>query len=48
MTIKAPEENTLIYDGSNKKATLENKLLTGENDPTIKLHGWKRTGGYTP
>lgn len=35
VTIKAPEENTLIYDGSNKTATLENKLLTGEKDPTI-------------
>ena len=35
VTIKAPEENTLIYDGSNKTATLENKLLTGEQDPTI-------------
>lgn len=35
VTIKAPEENTLIYDGSNKTAILENKLLTGEKDPTI-------------
>lgn len=35
VTIKAPEENTLIYDGSNKTATLENQLLTGEQDPTI-------------
>ena len=35
VTIKAPEENTLIYDGSNKTAILENKLLTGETDPTI-------------
>lgn len=35
VTIKAPVENTLTYDGSNKKATLENKLLTGEQDPTI-------------
>ncbi|MFQ8981222.1 MAG: hypothetical protein ACLR6I_12460 [Waltera sp.] len=35
MTIEAPEENTLIYDGSNKTAILENKLLTGEKDPTI-------------
>ena len=35
VTIKAPEENTLTYDGSNKTATLENKLLTGEKDPTI-------------
>lgn len=35
VTIKAPEENTLIYDGSNKMAILENKLLTGEKDPTI-------------
>ena len=33
VTIKAPEENTLIYDGSNKTAILENKLLTGEKDP---------------
>ena len=35
VTIKAPVENTLTYDGSNKTATLENKLLTGEQDPTI-------------
>ncbi len=35
VTIKAPDENTLTYDGSAKTATLENKLLTGENDPTI-------------
>lgn len=35
VTIKAPEENTLIYDGSKKTAILENKLLTGEKDPTI-------------
>ena len=35
VTIKAPEENTLIYDGSNKTAILENKLLTGEKNPTI-------------
>lgn len=35
VTIKAPEENTLIYDGINKTAILENKLLTGEKDPTI-------------
>ena len=35
VTIKAPVENTLTYDGSNKKATLENNLLTGEQDPTI-------------
>ena len=35
VTIKAPEVNTLIYDGSNKTAILENKLLTGEKDPTI-------------
>lgn len=35
VTIKGPEENTLIYDGSNKTAILENKLLTGEKDPTI-------------
>ena len=35
VTIKAPVENTLTYDGSNKTATLENNLLTGEQDPTI-------------
>ena len=35
VTIKAPVENTLTYDGRNKTATLENNLLTGEQDPTI-------------
>lgn len=35
VTIKAPVENTLTYDGNNKTATLENNLLTGEQDPTI-------------
>ena len=37
VTIKAPEENTLIYDGSNKTAILENKLLTGEKLSLIHI-----------
>ena len=48
MTIKAPEENTLIYDGSNKKAILENKLLTGEKDPTISYTVGNGQGATLP
>ena len=48
MTIKAPEENTLIYDGSNKKATLENNLLTGEKDPTISYTVGNGQGATLP
>lgn len=48
VTIKAPEENTLIYDGSNKKAILENKLLTGEKDPTISYTVGNGQGATLP
>ena len=48
VTIKAPEENTLIYDGSNKKAILENKLLTGEQDPTISYSLGNGQGATLP
>ena len=48
VTIKAPEENTLIYDGSNKTAILENKLLTGEKDPTISYTVGNGQGATLP
>ena len=48
VTIKAPEENTLIYDGSNKKAILENKLLTGEKDSTISYTVGNGQGATLP
>ena len=48
VTIKAPEENTLIYDGSNKPAILENKLLTGEKDPTISYTVGNGQGATLP
>ncbi len=48
VTIKAPEENTLIYDGSNKTATLENQLLTGEQDPTISYTVGNGQGATLP
>lgn len=48
VTIKAPEENTLIYDGSNKTAILENKLLTGEKDPTISYTLGNGQGATVP
>lgn len=48
VTIKAPEENTLIYDGGNKKAILENKLLTGEKDPTISYTVGNGQGATLP
>lgn len=48
VTIKAPEENTLINDGSNKKAILENKLLTGEKDPTISYTVGNGQGATLP
>ena len=48
VTIKAPEENTLIYDGSNKKTILENKLLTGEKDPTISYTVGNGQGATLP
>ena len=48
VTIKAPEENTLIYDGSNKRAILENKLLTGEQDPTISYSLGNGQGATLP
>lgn len=48
VTIKAPEENTLIYDGSNKTAILENKLLTGEKNPTISYTVGNGQGATLP
>ena len=48
VTIKAPEENTLIYDGSNKMAILENKLRTGEQDPTISYSLGNGQGATLP
>lgn len=48
VTIKAPEENTLTYDGRNKTATLENKLLTGEKDPTISYTVGNGQGATLP
>lgn len=48
VTIKAPEENTLTYDGRNKTATLENKLLTGEKDPTISYTAGNGQGATLP
>lgn len=48
VTIKAPEENALIYDGSNKTAILENKLLTGEKDPTISYTVGNGQGATLP
>lgn len=48
VTIKAPEENTLIYDGSNKTAILGNKLLTGEKDPTISYTVGNGQGATLP
>ena len=48
VTIKAPEENTLIYVGSNKTAILENKLLTGEKDPTISYTVGNGQGATLP
>lgn len=48
VTIKAPEENTLTYDCRNKTATLENKLLTGEKDPTISYTAGNGQGATLP
>ena len=48
VTIKAPKENTLIYDGSNKTAILENKLLTGEKDLTISYTFGNGQGATLP
>lgn len=48
VTIKAPEENTLIYDGGNKTAILENKLRTGEQDPTISYTVGNGQGATLP
>lgn len=48
VTIKAPEENTLIYDGSNKMAILENKLRTGEQNPTISYSLGNGQGATLP
>ena len=35
VTIVAPDENTLTYDGNTKEARLENTLTTGVDTPTI-------------
>ena len=48
VTIKAPVENTLTYDGSTKTATLENNLLTGEKDPTISYTVGNGQGATLP
>ena len=48
VTIKAPVENTLIYDGNNKTAILENKLRTGEQDPTISYTVGNGQGATLP
>ena len=38
MTIVAPDENTLTYDGNTKEATLEGALTTGVTLPDIKYY----------
>lgn len=48
VTVKAPVENTLIYDGNNKTAILENKLRTGEQDPTISYTVGNGQGATLP
>ena len=36
VTLKAPDESTLTYDGNGKAATVDNKLTTGDTDPAIR------------
>ena len=41
VTIVAPDENTLTYDGNTKEARLENTLTTGVTLPDIKYYYYK-------